>query len=446
MNPTELILKKRNGNKLTREELSFLINSYLDATIPDYQMSAFLMAVYFQKMDFDETTMLTDVMLHSGIVVDLSSVNGIKVDKHSTGGVGDKVSLILAPMVAACGVPVPMISGRGLGHTGGTLDKLEAITGFRTDLSLPEYKRVLSEIGVAMIGQTKEIAPADKKLYALRDVTGTVECIPLIASSIMSKKLAEGIDALVLDIKTGRGAFMQSEESAIELAKTLIAVGEMSGKTTIGLLTDMNQPLGRAVGNWLEVVECVDCMKGKEVPDLMEVTYALGGAMLLLGKKASSMSEGMELCRQSIQSGAALRKFKEMVRLQGGDVGLIDGSKKYASSKCFYETKSSDSGYVESIDAREIGFTSLMLGAGRMKVDDVIDPKAGLVFNKKIGDSVRSGETLCTVYTDKREVLESASQRLRQAFVIAKRTPAQPRLIHAMIDTHGVHRWEEMKK
>jgi pyrimidine-nucleoside phosphorylase len=444
LNPTEIIRKKRSGEKLTRGEMEFLVNGYLTGKIPEYQISAFLMAVYFQKMDFEETAIFTDIMLHSGVVVDLSSIPGIKVDKHSTGGVGDKVSLILAPMVAACGVPVPMISGRGLGHTGGTLDKLESIPGFRTNLSLEEYKAVISEIGVVMIGQTKEIAPADKKMYALRDVTGTVESIPLIAGSIMSKKLAEGIDALVLDIKTGRGAFMQSEAEAVELAKTLIAIGNKFGKKTIGLLTCMNQPLGYAVGNWLEVVECIECMQGKKVDDLMAVTYALGGAMLMLGGKANSIKEGATLCRDTIQSGKALRKFIELVRRQGGDVSFINNLRKYPTSKYSIEIKSSSTGYVDSIDALEVGFVGIMIGAGRMKVDDVIDPKAGILLRKKVGDSIDAGETLATLYTDNEQIVDQAKHRIERAFLIAtEHPPPPPLLILAIIDNQGVHPWRE---
>ena len=296
MNIVELIRKKREGGSLTVEEFRFLLTGYVEGNVPDYQMSAFLMACYFRGMSSEETLTFTKLMLHSGEVIDLSEIPGIKVDKHSTGGVGDKVSLILAPMVAACGVPVPMISGRGLGHTGGTLDKLESIPGFRTDLSIAEYKRVIRKIGLVMIGQTKEIAPADKKMYALRDVTATVECIPLIAGSIMSKKLAEGLDALVLDVKTGRGAFMQTYERALELAKTLVDIGNGFGKETIGFITNMNQPLGVAIGNWLEVVESVECLRGAvgngdASSDLMEVTYVLSGAMVYLGKKAKSIED-----------------------------------------------------------------------------------------------------------------------------------------------------------
>lgn len=442
MTPVEIIRKKRDGQKLSRQEMEFLIKGYVEGKIADYQMSSFLMAVYFNKMDFDETAVFTDIMLNSGIVVDLSSIPGIKVDKHSTGGVGDKVSLILAPMVAACGVPVPMISGRGLGHTGGTLDKLESIPGFKTSLSLEEYKSVIADIGLVMIGQTKEIAPADKKMYALRDVTGTVECIPLIAGSIMSKKLAEGIDALVLDIKTGRGAFMQSKESAINLAETLIAIGNKFGKKTIGFLTDMSQPLGYAVGNWLEVVECVECMRGKDVPDLMDVTYLLSGAMVMLGGKANSIEEGVAKCKETIKSGAAYKKFLQMVERQAGDISFIEDLNKYPPSKFSVEIKSDSAGYVESIDALEVGFVGIMVGAGRMKVDDVIDMKSGILFNKKVGDKVSANETLAVIYADDKTKLDAAAQRLQASIKIGEKIPTLPPLIHALIDENGAKEWK----
>ncbi|MCU0412590.1 MAG: thymidine phosphorylase, partial [Bacteroidetes bacterium] len=305
MNVVELIRRKREGETLTKDQLQYLIGGYVQGAIPDYQMSAFLMSCYFRGMNEEEMMTFTELMLHSGVVIDLSAIPGIKVDKHSTGGVGDKVSLILAPLAAACGVPVPMISGRGLGHTGGTLDKLESIPGFRTDLSIEDYKRVIASTGLVMIGQTREIAPADKKMYALRDVTATVECIPLIAGSIMSKKLAEGIDALVLDVKTGRGAFMQSYERSVELAQALVKVGTSFGKRTLGFITDMNQPLGVAVGNWLEVVESIDCLRGRVGPgsdDLMEVTLVLTGAMVHLGGKTASIDEGVLRCREALAS------------------------------------------------------------------------------------------------------------------------------------------------
>jgi pyrimidine-nucleoside phosphorylase len=328
MNVVELIRKKRDGFSLTEEELKWLITGYVENQIPDYQLTSFLMACYFQGMSHKETMTFTQLMLNSGKVVDLADIPGTKVDKHSTGGVGDKVSLILAPMVAACGVPVPMISGRGLGHTGGTLDKLQSIPGFRVDLNLVEYRNILRKTGVVMMGQTAEIAPADKKMYALRDVTGTIECIPLIVGSILSKKLAEGIDALVLDVKTGQGAFMRTYENSIELAQWLIKVAEAFCKPTIAFISDMNKPLGRTIGNWLEVVETVECLRSfKNTPigseDLMEITYLLGGTMLSLGKKASTISEGIALCKEAIANGAAYDKFLEMAEAQNGDISYI---------------------------------------------------------------------------------------------------------------------------
>ena len=443
MNPTEIIRAKRDGRVLSKSEMESLVRGYAEGRIPDYQMAAFLMAVYFKGMTFEETTAFTDVMLHSGTVVDLSQIPGVKVDKHSTGGVGDKVSLILAPMVAACGVPVPMISGRGLGHTGGTLDKLEAIPGFNTQLSLERYAEVLASVGVAMIGQTKEIAPADKKMYALRDVTGTVESIPLISGSIMSKKLAEGIDALVLDIKTGRGAFMATEEKAVELARTLIAVGNACSKRTVGFLTDMSQPLGFAVGNWNEVVECVECMRGAHVPDLMEVTYVLGGAMVMLGKKAATIEEGMARCREAVASGAALDVFKKLVAAHGGDVRYIDDPSLYPKSAHHAVVQSPSDGFITSIDALEIGFAGIMLGAGRTRVDEVIDPKAGILFKKKVGDRVKAGETIAEVATDRTDAMAAAVDRIARAIGYGASAPLPTKLIRAFIDESAVHPWNK---
>jgi pyrimidine-nucleoside phosphorylase len=434
-----LIRKKRNGGTLSRAELEYLIGGYLDGSVKEYQMSAFLMSVYFRGMGFEETSILTDVMLRSGTVVDLSSVPGVKVDKHSTGGVGDKVSLILAPMVAACGVPVPMVSGRGLGHTGGTLDKLESIPGFRTDLSLEEYRRVIGEIGLVMIGQTADLVPADRRMYALRDVTATVESIPLIAGSIMSKKIAEGIDSLVLDVKVGRGAFMKDDKEAIELAATLIAIGASFGKKTIGYLTDMSQPLGYAVGNWLEVKECVECMQGRDIPDLMEVTCLLGGAMVMLGGKAASVEEGQQLCRAAIKSGSALARFHELVRRQGGDLAYLTGERAYPESRNIVEVRSAGEGAVVSIDALEIGLAGIAVGAGRTRLDDPIDPKAGIVLRKKVGDTIEKGEVLALVHTDRGEALKDVEARVRQAFGIGAKGVKPPPLIHAMIDARGVH-------
>jgi len=438
VNPVEIIKKKRGGEKLSRFELEFFIKNFLNGKIADYQMSALLMAIYFRGMDDEETTILTEQMLHSGVVVDLSEIPGIKVDKHSTGGVGDKVSLILAPMVAACGVPVPMISGRGLGHTGGTLDKLESIPGFNVNLSLEEYKNVIRAIGLVMIGQTKEIAPADKRMYALRDVTATVESIPLISGSIMSKKLAEGIDALVLDIKTGRGAFMQSFEGSIALANSLVRIGNSMGKKTLGFITAMDEPLGFAVGNWLEVVECVECMNGKNVSDLMEVTYVLGGAMLQLGGKAKSVDEGIFKCKEAIASGKAYKKFLQLVKVQNGDVSFIENVEKYPKSKLEMKVEAANDGFISAIDSLEVGLTAIMLGAGRMKMDDVIDMKAGIMLKKKVGDEVKRRETLATMFTDNISISESAKQRLQNSFTISSSQPKKEKLIKAVVDEKGV--------
>ncbi|MBI4534918.1 MAG: thymidine phosphorylase [Ignavibacteriae bacterium] len=441
MNPVELIRKKRNGSSLTKKELEPFITAHVKDELPDYQMSAFLMAVYFKGMTPEETSTFTEVMLHSGEVVDLSAIPGRKVDKHSTGGVGDKVSLILAPTVAACGVPVPMISGRGLGHTGGTLDKLESIPGFRTDLSIEEYKKVIAELGIVLIGQTKEIAPADKRMYALRDVTATVESIPLIAGSIMSKKLAEGIDALVLDVKTGNGAFMQKYEDSVALAQALVSIGNSVGKETIGFITDMSQPLGMMIGNWWEVVESVECLRGKNVPDLMEVTLVLGGAMVYLGGNASSIEEGMKLCSSAIWSGKAYGKFVEIVERQGGDTTFVEHPERYPASEHTVEVKSLHSGYVSSFETMRIGLLAVELGAGRQKVDDVIDPKAGIVLTKKLGDTIQKNETLALIHTDRSEVIDKAERELVACIGIGDTIVPRGSCTHAYVDRDGVKPW-----
>lgn len=446
MNATELILKKRGGTSLTEEELRFLVAGYVNGSIPDYQMSAFLMACYFRGLSDEETMLLTRLMLHSGTIVDLSDIPGVKVDKHSTGGVGDKVSLILAPIVAACGVPVPMISGRGLGHTGGTLDKLESIKGFRTDLSIAEYKSIIQKIGLVMIGQTGEIVPADKKMYALRDVTGTVDCAPLIAASIMSKKLAEGIDALVLDVKTGRGSFMQAREKAVSLAATMVRIGAGFNKEVIAFITDMEYPLGIAIGNWLEVVESVECLRRTRgtddgSADLMEVTIVLSGAMVMLGKRAATIKEGMEKAREAVRNGSAYARFLELIRTQGGDPGVIENLESSPISKFVLEAKTLEGGYVGAIDPVELGMTAIGLGAGRKTVDDVIDPKAGILLRKKVGDRVESGDVLATILTDREEVLEEARERTRKAFQISPQAPAPRPLILSLVDKSGERPW-----
>ena len=423
MNPVEVIVKKRDGEALSAADVQALIAAYTRDEVPDYQMSAFLMAAFLRGMNEAEAAALTQAMLHSGHVLDLSGTPGTKVDKHSTGGVGDKISLVLAPTVAACGVPVPMISGRGLGHTGGTLDKLESIPGFRTDLSTDIYRKQLERIGLVMIGQTAEIAPADRKLYALRDVTGTVESIPLIAASIMSKKLAEGIDALVLDVKCGRGAFMKTEKEARRLAETLVGIGERAGKKTVAHLTRMDVPLGRAIGNWPEVAESVLCLRGEGPPDVMDVTLALAGEMLYLGGVTSFPEEGERKAQQAIDSGQAFEKFAEMVRAQHGDPSTLkDPDVRQGLPAADVRAPADADGYVKDLDALALGHVAVALGAGRRTKDDAVDPLAGLVLHKKPGDAVRPGELLAELHTRK-ELSEQTIQTVQQAFTYAEVRP-----------------------
>jgi len=441
MNTVELIRKKRDGAELSGEEIGALIAGYARGDVPDYQMAAFLMAVFQMGMTHAETAHCTDAMLHSGVVVDLGSIPGRKVDKHSTGGVGDKVSLILAPVVASCGVPVPMISGRGLGHTGGTLDKLESIPGFRTALSLEEYRSVIRDTNLVLSGQTAEIVPADRKMYALRDVTATVESIPLIAGSIMSKKLAEGIDALVLDVKTGNGAFMQSEEDAAALARALVEIGTRCGKETVAFITAMDQPLGMMIGNWLEIVEAIDCLKGKNIPDLMELVYVLGGTMVKLGGRAGTIAEGIGLCRSAVWSGKAFEKFLQIVERQGGDASFIRDPSRYPVSACSREVRAERGGYVTAFATRRIGVLAVELGAGRLKVDDVVDPKAGIILKRKKGDRVASGDTLATIRTDREDVADRAASELLECITIGDAPPSAAACIRSLVDSRGIHDW-----
>ncbi|MDP2037129.1 MAG: thymidine phosphorylase [Ignavibacteria bacterium] len=433
MNTVELIRKKRNGNSLTEQEIQYLITNFTNRTIPDYQFSAFLMAAFLKGMTKQETAALTKAMLYSGKVIDLSSIKGIKVDKHSTGGIGDKTSLILAPIVAAAGLSVPMISGRGLGHTGGTLDKLEAIPGFRTDLDLKRYKSVIKKCGAVLIGQTKEIAPADKLIYSLRDVTATVESIPLITASIMSKKLAEGIDALVLDVKTGSGAFMQKYEDSLALADSLVNTAKAFKKKVIAMITDMNQPLGNYIGNWLEVYESIKVLQGEKVSDLLEVTLNLSGAMIYLGGKAKSIKEGIEISQALIDSGKAFDKFLEMAKLQDGDISYLKNPEKYPKSKIRVELLSEKSGFVESMNNYEIGMASLELGAGRMTMTDKIDPKAGIIFYPKIGDKIKKGQVIAELFTDKKDKVEQAKQKLLGAIKVSSKPTKPVKLIRTVI-------------
>ncbi len=429
MNPVEIIIKKRNGNNLSADEIQYFINGYLFGEIPDYQMSAFLMSIYFNGMNSEETVALTRIMLHSGEVLDLSQIPGFKVDKHSTGGVGDKTSLVIAPIAAAAGVKVPMISGRGLGHTGGTLDKLESIPGFRTNLSKEEFVNQLEKIGVCLIGQTSEVAPADKKIYALRDVTGTVESVPLICASIMSKKLAEGIDGLVLDVKTGNGAFMKSFKDSETLAINLKNNAESFGVKTIAYITNMNQPLGNYVGNWLEVFESVKILRDEVHNELTELCHLLAGTMIYLGKKVETVEDGFNLSKEIIKNGSAYKKFLEIVENQGGDINYIENLEKYPEPKFKFLVKSDKSGVVSQINTFEVGMLGIELGAGRLKYTDVIDPKAGFIFYKKISDEVKSGEVIAEIHTDidKKDYFVN---RLKKCFEISENIPEKEPLVY----------------
>ena len=440
-NIVSLIRKKRDKETLSSDEIRFLVQQYSKDAMPDYQMSAFLMAAFLNGMDDGEAAALAREMLHSGTVMDLSDVPGIKVDKHSTGGVGDKTSLILAPVVAACGVPVPMISGRGLGHSGGTLDKLESIPGFNVNLNLKRYVEVLKRHKMVLIGQTEEIAPADKRMYALRDVTATVESIPLIAGSIMSKKLAEGIDALVLDVKFGSGAFMKTREEALQLAERLVAIGEEFGKRTIAYLTGMEQPLGHKIGNWLEVEESVECLKGGGPEDLLEVTHQLAGTMIYLGGGAGSIEEGVERSKSSVKDGSAMQKFRDIVQEQDGSIDYLDRPGDYPPASHSFDLKAESDGYVESMDAFAIGMAGVELGAGRMSKEDDIDPAAGIILKKKIGNHVHNGETIARCYTNKEETADRVRQMLKDAVTVGSTRPETPALITDMVTRDGVTPW-----
>lgn len=434
MNPVELIRKKREGEILTSEEIHFIVDGFTRGKIPDYQFSAFLMAVYFRGMTSEETSILTDSMLHSGEVINLKNIKGFKVDKHSTGGVGDKTSLILAPIAAAAGVKVPMISGRGLGHTGGTLDKLESIPGFRTDLTLSEYKSVLKKVGAVLIGQTKDIAPADKVIYSLRDVTATIESVPLITASIMSKKLAEGIDGLVLDVKVGSGAFMKNMKEAKELTDSLVNTAKAFNKKVVAFVTDMNQPLGTHIGNWLEVVECINILRGEVKNDLYTLSTRLAGAMIYLAKKAKSIYEGTKIAESLVASGKAFEKFTDIVKAQGGDISHINNPEKYYRPKFHTKVITGKSGFITKIDTYEIGMSAVELGAGRMTKEDKIDYKAGIIFNLKTGDKVGKGDTIAELFGDSDQGIKSAKERINNAITIGDNKPSKLKLIKKTYD------------
>ncbi len=434
MRAYDLIKKKRDGGALPTEEIDAFLEAFTSGEVPDYQAAALLMAVYFRGLTPTELSAWTSAMLQSGDVLDLSDIPGRKVDKHSTGGVGDKVSICLAPLVAACGVRVPMISGRGLGHTGGTLDKLRSIPGFRVDLGVERYRELIGEVGACLVGQTDRLVPADRKLYALRDVTATVESIPLIAASIMSKKLAEGIDGLVLDVKVGSGAFMKDVGSARELAQTMVGIGRSMGKQTVALLTDMEQPLGRTVGNALEVIEAVDVLQGRGPDDLVEVTLALGEEMLSLADVARG-TPARDLLRRAIEDGRGFEKFQQIVRAQGGDAAALeDGCRGLPHAALRRPVAATEAGVVVAIDAELVGTAAVALGAGRERIDDEVEPAVGIVLDRKVGESVAAGEPLCTVHGSDEARIGRAIALLDEAFTLGDAAPeARPLILERLV-------------
>jgi pyrimidine-nucleoside phosphorylase len=433
--PQDIIIKKRDGGALSKDEIEFFARGVSDGKFADYQATALLMAIFWRGMTPQETAWLTDAMMRSGEVIDLKDLPGAKVDKHSTGGVGDKVSLILAPLAAACGLKVPMMSGRGLGHTGGTLDKLEAIPGFKVQLSVPEFRAILQKVGAAMIGQTPQVVPADRKLYSLRDVTGTVECIPLICASIMSKKLAEGIDSLVLDVKFGKGAFMKKKEDALTLARAMVAVGKAAGKPVWAQLTAMNQPLGHAAGHTTEVIESIECLKGRGPADLMEVTYALTGHMLVLGALAKDMAEARKKMEAAIANGSALEKFRQMCAAQGGDPKVIENYKLMPTAKKLFEVKApaDAKGFVSEVDALKCGHAIMALGGGRAAVTDKVDHAVGIADLIKIGEPVAAGTRLCTLHVNDDTKGAKAEAFIREAIKFTPTVSEQEPLIQDLI-------------
>ncbi|MDI7247309.1 MAG: pyrimidine-nucleoside phosphorylase [Bacillota bacterium] len=433
MRPYDIILKKRRGEELSRDEITFLVDGFTRGDIPDYQMAAWCMAVFFQGMSVRETRDLTIAMAKSGETVDLSPIRGIKVDKHSTGGVGDKTTLVLAPLVAAAGVPVAKMSGRGLGHTGGTLDKLESIPGFRVDLPKDVFVRNVNSIGIAVVGQTAAVAPADKKLYALRDVTATVDSMPLIASSVCSKKLACGADAIVFDVKVGSGAFMKSEDEALALARLMVDIVEGAGRRAAAVVSDMSQPLGRAVGNALEVREAIDTLRGSGPPDLVELCLTLGSLMLVLGGTAPDTGRAREILMGLLERGAALARFAQFVAAQGGDASVAERPEILPHASHTAPVPSSGTGYVTAINAEQVGVAAMILGAGRRVKDEPVDPAAGLVVAKKIGDRVVEGEPLATLHTNNRSNIDEASHLVASAYELSQTASSPPRLIKQVI-------------
>ncbi|HCT0300864.1 TPA: pyrimidine-nucleoside phosphorylase [Staphylococcus pseudintermedius] len=431
MRMVDIIAKKRDGHALTKEEIEFVVNGYTNDDIPDYQMSSLAMAIFFQDMTDEERAYLTMAMVESGDQIDLSNIEGIKVDKHSTGGVGDTTTLVLAPLVAALDVPVAKMSGRGLGHTGGTIDKLESVEGFHVEISEEAFVKLVNEDKVAVIGQTGNLTPADKKIYALRDVTATVNSIPLIASSIMSKKIAAGADAIVLDVKTGNGAFMKTVDDAEQLAHAMVKIGNQVGRQTMAIISDMSQPLGRAIGNALELQEAIDTLKGEGPEDLTELVLTLGSQMVVLAQKAKDLDEARGMLQEVIDNGKALEKFKTFLSNQGGDASIVDDPSKLPTAQYQFELQAKRSGVVSEMIANEIGIASMMLGAGRQTKEDVIDLAVGLVLNKKVGDRVEEGESLLTIYANSEDV-EQVKQKLYDNITISDHAE-QPQLIHTII-------------
>jgi pyrimidine-nucleoside phosphorylase len=431
MRMVDLIEKKRDGQALTEKEIQFIVSGYTKGDIPDYQMSALLMAIFYKDMTDEEITTLTLAMADSGEMIDLSSIQGIKVDKHSTGGVGDTTTLILAPLVASVGVSVAKMSGRGLGYTGGTIDKLEAIPGFHVELPDEEFMRLVNESHVAVIGQSGDLAPADKKLYALRDVTATVDSIPLIASSIMSKKIAAGADAIVLDVTTGEGAFMKSIDEARRLAKTMVRIGQLANRQTMAVISDMSQPLGEAIGNSLEVVEAIETLQGNGPEDLMEMCYILGSQMVVLAKKAETLDQARAILEEALESGKALDKFREMIKNQGGDDSIIDQPERLLTAKYQIELPAKSTGTIQKIVANEIGIAAMWLGAGRATKEDSIDHAVGVKLHKKVGMPVEEGESLLTIYANS-DSIENVKELLYKNIEIGS-FGAEPELIHDII-------------
>ncbi len=432
----DIILKKRNGERLNAAEIAYFINGYVSGDIPDYQVAALLMAIYFKGMDARETADLTMAMVDSGERIDLSAVSGIKVDKHSTGGVGDTTTLIVAPLVAACGVPVAKMSGRGLGHTGGTIDKLETIRGFNVNQPIDDFISIVNEIGVAVVGQTGNLVPADKKLYALRDVTATVDNISLIASSIMSKKIASGADAFVLDVKAGSGAFMRETEKAFELAKEMVAIGTHVGKRTIAIVTDMNQPLGMTIGNALEVKEAIEILSGMNKESaLREVSLLIGAYMLLAVQKCQTVEEGIQILVQTLESGKGLEQLKKMIAAQGGDSRVVDNPSLLPQANRMIEVKTQKEGWIFAMDTQDIGSSAMLLGAGRKTKEDIIDLAVGMVMQKRIGDYVKQGESIAKFYINEEKMLDEAIDLFKRAVHIEAQKPINKPLMYGVVDS-----------